>query len=323
MIQASNNLQNGRARQVTAVTEVRSSHHVLGVEHLLGQLGNGDSTERVGTTAGQGSESDHEEVQTRERHHVDSKLAQVRVQLAGETQRNSDAGHNGRHEVVEVAVGGVGQLQRAHADVVESLVVDAEGLVGVLNQLVDREGSVVGLHDSVGDLGGGHNGKSSHHAVRELLADLGDQQGTHTGTGTAAQRVGNLETLKAVTALSLATNDVQNLVDQLSTLSVVTLGPVVASTGLTENEVVGAEQLAEGTGTDGVHGTGLEIDEDGARNVLVTGSLDEMRVRKGSAIATADGVVDGFSCSTYLVKVDVHALELELGGTIVAELRSV
>lgn len=85
--------------------------------------------------------------------------------------------------------------------------------------------------------------------------------------------MGDLEALQGVTALSLATDDIQDLVDQLSTLSVVTLGPVVASTGLTENEVVGAEQLAEWTGADGVHGTGLEIDEDGARNIFVAGSL--------------------------------------------------
>ena len=52
-----------------------------------------------------------------------------------------------------------------------------------------------------------------------------------------------------------------------------TLGPVVSSTGLTEDEVVGAEELAERTGTDSVHGAGLQIDEDGTGNVLVAGSL--------------------------------------------------
>jgi hypothetical protein len=85
--------------------------------------------------------------------------------------------------------------------------------------------------------------------------------------------VGDLEALQAVATLSLATDDIQDLVNQLSTLSVMTLGPVVSSTGLAENEVVGTEQLAEGTGADSVHGAGLEIDEDGARNILVAGSL--------------------------------------------------
>jgi hypothetical protein len=85
--------------------------------------------------------------------------------------------------------------------------------------------------------------------------------------------VGDLETLQAVAAFSLATDDVENLVDQLGTFSVVTLGPVVASTRLTEDEVVGSEELTKGTSTDSVHGTWLEIDENGAGNVLVAGTL--------------------------------------------------
>jgi proteasome assembly chaperone (PAC2) family protein len=85
--------------------------------------------------------------------------------------------------------------------------------------------------------------------------------------------VGDLETLEAVAALSLTTDDVKDLVDKLSTLSVVTLGPVVASTRLAENEVVGAEELAKRSSADGIHGTGLKIDEDSARNILVARGL--------------------------------------------------
>lgn len=229
----------------------------------------------MSATAGQRSEADHEEMETGERHHVDSELAQVRVQLAGEAQRNGDTGHNSRHQVVEVAVRGVRQLEGAHADVVESLVVDAEGLVGVLDQLVHGKGGVVGLNNGVGDLGRGHDGEGGHHAVGELLADLGDEQSAHTSTSTTTQRVGDLEALESVATLSLTTDDIQNLVDQLGTLSVVTLGPVVSGTRLAEDEVVGAEQLTEGAGADGVHGTRLEIDEDGTGDVLVAGGLKE------------------------------------------------
>lgn len=143
---------------------------------------------------------------------------------------------------------------------------------------MDGQGGVVRLNDSVRDLGGGHNGEGSHHTVGELLTDLGDQKSTHTGTGTTTERVGDLEALKAVAALSLAADNVENLVDELGTLSVVTLGPVVTGTGLTEDEVVGAEKLAEGAGADGIHRAGLEVDEDGTRNVLVVGRL--LRVQK-------------------------------------------
>ena len=54
--------------------------------------------------------------------------------------------------MVEVTVGGGGQLQGTEADVVQSLVVDAVGLVGVLHQLVHRQSGVVWLHNGVRNL---------------------------------------------------------------------------------------------------------------------------------------------------------------------------
>lgn len=284
------------ASEVTAVAEVRGSHHVLGVEHLLGQLRDGDLAVGIGVTAGQGSEADHEEVKTRERNHVDGQLAQIGVELARETEGGGDTGHDGGDQVVQVTVRGLGQLQSTHADIVQSLehdvsfksrridrlkdnsiypylVIDTEGLVGVLDQLVNGQSGVVRLNNGVRDLRRGNNGEGSHHAVGELLTDLGDQECTHTGTGTTTQGVGDLETLEAVASLGLTTDNIDDLVNELGTLSVVTLGPVVTSTGLTENEVVGTEKLAEGTGTDSVHGTGLQVDQDGTGNILVTGGL--------------------------------------------------
>jgi hypothetical protein len=109
------------AGQVTAVPEVRGSHHVLGVEHLLCQLGHSDGAERVGATAGKRSEADHEEMETREGNHVDGQLPQIGVELARETQAGGDTGHDCGHEVVQVSVRGVVQLEGPHADVIESL----------------------------------------------------------------------------------------------------------------------------------------------------------------------------------------------------------
>jgi hypothetical protein len=183
----------------------------------------------------------------------------------------------------------------------------------VLNELVDRESSVIRLNNGVGDLGGRHNGESGHHAVGELLADLGDEEGTHTGTSTTTERVGDLETLQAVAALGLTTDNIDDLVNKLGTFSVVTLGPVVAGTRLAEDEVVGTEELAEGTGTHRVHGARLQIDEDGTRDILVVASLYVMSIYPN--VETWD--------STHLVEVDVHTLQLEVGGTIVTGIHQV
>ena len=160
-------------------------------------------------------------------------------------------------EVVEAAVGGGGQLPGPEVDVVESLVVDAVGLVGVLDQLVDGEGGVVGLDDGVGDLGRGHDGEGVHDPVGVFFPDFRDQESTHTGTGTTTKRVSQLEALEAIARFGLFTDDVEDRVDQLGTFGVVTLGPVVTGAGLTEDEVVGPEDLAEGTRADRVHGSGL------------------------------------------------------------------
>jgi hypothetical protein len=72
--------------------------------------------------------------------------------------------------------------------------------------------------------------------------------------------MGDLESLKAVAAFGLTTNNIKDLVNQLGSLSVMTLGPIVTSARLTKDKVVGTEELTEWASTDGVHGTRLQID---------------------------------------------------------------
>ena len=54
-----------------------------------------------------------------------------------ESEASGDTGHGQGHQVVEITIGGVGELEGSEADVVESLVVNTVGLVSVLHQLVD------------------------------------------------------------------------------------------------------------------------------------------------------------------------------------------
>jgi len=54
---------------------------------------------------------------------------------------------------------GTWDVERAPADVVDGLVIDEEGAVGVLDRGVRGENGVVGLNDGGGDAGGGVDGE--------------------------------------------------------------------------------------------------------------------------------------------------------------------
>ena len=141
--------EHGGDGEVTAVTWIASRHHVLGVEHLLRQFRYCQGPVLLTSSGCQGSKSWHEKVETRERHHVDGQFTEVGVELTGESETGGDSGHGGGDKMIQVTVGWGSELQGPEADVVQSLVIDAVSLVGVLNELVDRQGGVVRLNNGV------------------------------------------------------------------------------------------------------------------------------------------------------------------------------
>ena len=50
------------------------------------------------------------------------------------------------------------------------------------------------LDDSIGDLGTGYDGVCAHHPVGVFLTNLGNEERSHTSTGTTSERVSDLET---------------------------------------------------------------------------------------------------------------------------------
>jgi hypothetical protein len=138
---------------------------------------------------------------------------------------------------------------------------------------VDGQSAIIRLNNCIRDLRRRNNRESGHHTVRELFTDLRNEKGAHTSTSATTKRVSNLETLEAVATFGLATNDIKNLIYQLSALSVMPLCPVVASTGLAKDKVVGTEELAERTGANSVYSARFKINKDSTRDIFVIGSL--------------------------------------------------
>ena len=221
---------------------------------------------------------------------VDSELSEIGVELSWESEAASDTGESSRDEMVKITVGWGGELKGSEADIVKGFVINAHNLIGVLNKLMDGEGGVVRLDDGIRDLWGRHDGESGHDSIWVLFSDLGDEEGSHTGSGTTTEGVSDLETLEAIATFGFLSDDIKDGIDELGTFGVMTLGPVVTGTGLSEDEVVWSEELTERSGSDGVHGSWLKIHKDGSWDVSSTG---------------------GF------VIVDVDSLELEIGITVV------
>lgn len=76
-------------------------------------------------------------------------------------------------------------------------------------------------------LGRWNNGKCVHNSVGVFFADFGDEQCAHTGSGSTTERMCQLEALQAIAVLRFLAYHLQDVVHQLGTFCVVTLGPIV------------------------------------------------------------------------------------------------
>lgn len=122
---------------------------------------------------------------------------------------------------------------------------------------------VVRFYDGVRYFRGRYDGVCIHDSIGIFFANFRDEQRSHTGSGTTAQRVGQLETLQAVAAFGLFPDYVEDRVYQFGTFGVMTFCPIVTSSRLSKHEIIWSKYLAKWSRANGVHRAWLQIDEDG------------------------------------------------------------
>merc|ERR1719367_2359296 len=78
--------------EISSMPGICRSHHILGVKHLLSQLGHGAGPVLLGAPSHQGGKPGHEEVESGEWNHVDHQLPQVSIELTREPETCGHAG---------------------------------------------------------------------------------------------------------------------------------------------------------------------------------------------------------------------------------------
>jgi hypothetical protein len=232
------------ARHVLAVARVALGHHARRLEDGVGDLRDGELLV-VGLLGrdDRGVRGEHE-VDARVGDEVGLELGDVDVQGAVEAERGRQRGGHLGEEAVEVGVGRALDVEVAAADVVERLVVEAEGHVRVLEEGVRGEHGVVGLDDRVGDL------RRRRDAERELrLAAVVDgealeDQRAEAGARAAARGVEGEEALEARAVVRELADAVEDEVDDLLADGVVPASVVVRGVLLAGDDLLRVVQLA-------------------------------------------------------------------------------
>ncbi len=230
-----------------------------------------------------------EHVETWVRHENRWEVVNVDVETPVETERGGERRNDLSDQSVEVGVGRTFDVERGAADVVERLVIKIEGEVGVLEEGVCGEHSIVRLHHSGGNLRRWRDGETHLGLAAEIHGQTLEEERSETGPGTSPSGVEDEESLESRAVVAHLADLVHDVVNDVLADGVVTTCVVVGRIFLAVDDGLGVVELAVGAGADGVAHGWFEIDHDRARNVFAALRLGEEGV-EGSVFYAHAGV---------------------------------
>jgi len=231
------------------------------------------------------------EVDARVRHEVGLELSDIDVEGAVEAKRCSERRDHLGDESVQVGVGGSLDVERSATHVVKSLIVEAEGAVGVLEESVRRKHVVVWLDDSGGDLRGRGHGEGELGLAAVVDGESLEKERTEARSSSTTSRVEDHESLETSAVISELSDAIKDEVDDLLADGVVTTGVVVGSILLAGDELLRVVELTVGASSDFIERSRLEVNEDTTRDVFAGTSLREEGVER--VVAATDSLIGG------------------------------
>ena len=245
------------------------------------------------------------------RDQVSLEFSDINVEGTIESEGSGQRGDDLSDESVQVGVGWSLNVEVSSADIVDGLVIDHDGDIGVLEEGVGGQDGVVWLNNGGGNLWGWVDGESELGFLTVVNGKSLEEKGSETGTGTSTDGVEDEETLETSALIGELSDSIEAEIDDLLTDGVVTSGEVVGGILLTGDELLWVEQLSVGSGSDLIDNGWLEIEEDGSWDMLSSTSLGEEGVE--GIITTTDGFV-GWHLTIWLDSV-LKAEELPAGVT--------
>jgi len=158
---------------------------------------------------------------------VGLELSDIDVEGTVESEGGSEGGDDLGDESVEVGVGGALNVEVTSADVINSLVVEHDGDVGVLEERVSGQDGVVWLNNGGGDLGGWVDGESELGFLAVVDGESLEEERAESGSGTTSNGVEDEETLETSALIGELSDSVEAEIDDLTSNGVVATGEVV------------------------------------------------------------------------------------------------
>ena len=206
---------------------------------------------------------------------VGLELRQVHIQGPVEPERGGYGGDYLSDESVQVGVGRTLYVQVPPTDVVDSLVVDHEGAVGVLEGGVGGEDGVVRLNHRAGDLRRRVDGELELGFLPVVDGESLHEERGESGPCAPSKGVEYEEPLETGALVRQLPDAVQHQVYDLLSDGVVPARVVVSRVFFPSDQLFGVEQLSVGSGSHLVHHCRFQIHKDGARHVLACSCLRE------------------------------------------------